>query len=53
MSTGGNSIDDEKYILSRPFGIIIVGSSGCGKTNLLLYMILSTKFLNQPDIIYY
>ena len=50
---GSSYIENEGYILRWPFSMIIVGKSGCGKTNRLLYMILSTKFFNKPDIIYY
>ena len=44
--------DSNPYILKWPFRIIIVGDSNRGKTNLVMYMILSAKFFN-PDVIYY
>ena len=33
--------------------MVIVGDSSRGKTNLVMYMILSTKVCNKPDIVYY
>ena len=45
--------DDNNYILKWPFRMVIVGDSSRGKTNLTMYMILSGKFFNKPDIIYY
>ena len=45
--------DSDDYILTWPFRMIISGDSSRGKTNLTMYMILSGKFLNKVDIIYY
>ena len=45
--------DNDSYILKWPFRMVIVGDSSRGKTNLVMYMILSGKFFNQPDIIFY
>ena len=50
---GSGFIEDKKYLLRWPFNMIFVGKTGVGKSNLLLHMILSTKFFNKPDIIYY
>ena len=36
---------DWSYIPDHPYGILIIGGSGSGKTNTLLYLIN-----NQPDI---
>ena len=44
--------DNDSYVLKWPFRMIIVGDSSRGKTNLVMYMILSAKFF-KPDIIYY
>ena len=33
--------------------MIVVGDSSRGNIHLILYMIMSTKFFNTPDIIYY
>ena len=44
---------DHDYILKWPFRMLIIGDSSRGKTNLVMYMILSCKFFNKPDIIYY
>ena len=44
--------DNDSYILKWPFRMIIVGDSSRGKTNLVMYMILSAKFF-KPDVIYY
>ena len=33
--------------------MVSVGDSSRGKMNLVMYMILSTKFFNKPDIVYY
>ena len=44
---------DNDYILKWPFRMLIIGDSSRGKTNLVMYMILSCKFCNKPDIIYY
>ena len=44
---------DDNYILKWPFRLLVVGDSSRGKTNLIIYMILSCKFFNKPDIIYY
>ena len=43
--------DNDSYILKCP-RMIIVGDSSRGKTNLVMYMILSAKFF-KPDVIYY
>ena len=48
-----NQDDDDGYVLKWPFRMIVVGNSSRGKTNLVMYMILSTKFFNKPDIAYY
>ena len=45
--------DNDDYILKWAFRMIVVGDSSRGKTNLTIYMILSGKFFNKPDIIYY
>ena len=45
--------DYDDYILKRPFRMVVVGDSSRGKTNLVMYMILSGQFFNKPDKIYY
>ena len=45
--------DDDKYILKWPFRLLVIGDSSRGKTNLVMFMILSCRFFNKPDIIYY
>ena len=45
--------DDNSYILNWPFRMVIVGDSSRGKTNLVMYMIVSTNIFNKPDIVYY
>ena len=51
--SGSGFIEDGDYLLRWPFNMVIIGKTGSGKGNLLLYMILTAKFLNKPDIIYY
>ena len=51
--SGTGFIKDENYILQWAFNLTIIGRSGAGKGNLMLYMILSGRFFNKPDIIYY
>ena len=41
------------YILKWPFRLLVIGDSSRGKTNLIIYMILSCKFFDKPDIVYY
>ena len=44
--------NNDSYILKWPFRMSISGDSSRGKTNLVMYMILSAKFF-KPDVIYY
>ena len=44
---------DNNYLLKWPFRLLVVGDSSSGKTNLIVFMILSCKFFDRPDIIYY
>ena len=44
--------NDNQYVLKSPFRMCISGDSSRGKTNLVMYMILSTKFF-KPDVVYY
>ena len=44
---------DSSYILKWPIRMIIVGDSSRGKTNLIIYMIISGQFFNKMDISYY
>ena len=32
-------ITDERFLIKTPFSIVIIGPFGCGKTNLLYYML--------------
>ena len=43
---------NDSYILKWPFRMCISADSSRGKTNLVMYMILSAKFF-KPDVIYY
>ena len=44
--------DNDKYSLKWPFRMITIADSSRGKANLILYVIVSTKFFNKPYIIY-
>ena len=44
---------DNNYILKWPFRLLVVGDSSRGKTNAIIFMILSCEFFDRPDIIYY
>ena len=43
----------DDYILKWPFRLLFIGDSSRGKTNLVMFMVLSTRFFNKPDVIYY
>ena len=44
---------ENNYILKWPFRLLIIGDSSRGKTNLVMFMVLTTTFFNIPDIVYY
>ena len=53
LNLGSRNTDNDNYIVKWPFSMIIIGKSGYGKTNLLIHMILSCRFRNKFDRIYY
>ena len=44
--------DESKYLINFPFSMIIVGITLCGKTNLLIHMLLN-DFFEFYKIYYY